>query len=191
MKKLFLAVLGACTLIAHAAEYDIDLAHSSATFKIKHLGISTVTGRFGKFSGTVDVDPAKLTSLKTSATIEIASVNTDNEKRDTHLKTTDFFDAAKFPQMTFVSKEVKETGKNKLSISGDLTLHGVTKPVVLDTEFGGELKDPWGKEHVAFTATTTINRLDFGVGSDEKFPLGGSMLGTEVRIEIQIEALKK
>ena len=160
-------------------------------FKIKHLSISTVTGHFGKFSGSFDVDPAKLTSLKTAATIETSSIDTDEPKRDEHLRGADFFDAVKYPQMTFVSKEVKESGKNKLSIAGDLTLRGVTKPVVLEAEFGGAVKDPWGGERAAFTAATTINRKDFGMTFNKALDSGGLMLGEDVRIEIEIEGVKK
>lgn len=191
MNKIFAVLFLALSLTVCAADYEVDLAHSSATFKIKHLGISTVTGRFDKFSGTVSLDPADPKTLKTTATIDVASIDTDNDKRDEHLRKPDFFDAAKFPQITFVSNGVKETGKNKYAISGDLTLHGVTKPVVLDAEFGGALKDPWGGERVAFTASTVINRLDYGVGPEQKLETGGLMLGNEVRIEIEIEAIKK
>jgi len=191
MRYRYLAILFAVSFAADAAEYDLDLAHSSVTFKIKHLGISTVTGRFDKFTGTLEVDPVNLKSLKTTATIDVSSVDTDNDKRDEHLRQPDFFDAAKYPQMKFVTKEVKESGKNKLAIAGDLTLRGVTKPVVLDAEFTGALKDPWGGERAAFTATTTIKRLDFGVGPDQKLETGGLMVGNEVRIEIEIEAIKK
>jgi len=174
-----------------AADYTIDPAHSSVSFKIKHLSISTVIGHFGKFSGTVNVDPANLTTLKTSATIEVASVDTSEPKRDEHLRSADFFDATKYPQMTFVSKEVKVISGNKLSITGDLTLHGVTKPVVLDTVFDGAIKDPWGSQRVAFTAATTINRKDFGITFNKTLDSGGLMLGEEVRIEIAIEAMTK
>ena len=191
MKKFFASFLLAASLAAAAADYTIDTDHSSVTFKIKHLAVSTVTGRFGKFSGTVDLDPANLKSLKTTAAIEIASVNTDNEKRDEHLRGPDFLDAAKFPQMTFLSKEVKDNGNGKLSIVGDLTLHGVTKPVTLDVQYSGAAKSPMGGEVVGLTASTTINRQDFGINFDKKLDSGGLMIGNEVRIEIEIEAAQK
>ena len=191
MNKFFPVFLFVFSLSIYAAEYDIDPAHSSVSFKIKHLSISTVMGRFDKFSGTVDLDPNNLKAIKTSAAIETASVDTDDTKRDDHLRGPDFFDAAKFPQMTFVSKEAKENGKNKLAIAGDLTLHGVTRPVVLDAEFSGAVKDPWGGERAAFTASTTINRKDFGMTFNKTLDTGGLMVGDEVRIEIAIEAVKK
>ena len=172
---------------AQAVEYDIDPAHSNVTFKIKHLSISTVSGRFDKFSGTFDADPANLKALKATADIDVSSIDTAEPKRDAHLRTPDFFDTAKFPQMTFVTKEVKDNGGNKLSIVGDLTLHGVTKPVTLDAEFGGIAKDPSGTERAAITASTVINRKDFGISVNT----GGVMLGEEVRVELSIEGIKK
>lgn len=193
LKTSFASVLVFISLAAasQATDYTIDEAHSSVTFKIKHLSISTVIGRFGKFSGTVSVDPANLSSLKTSATIEVASVDTSEPKRDEHLRSPEFFDATKYPQMTFVSKEVKVVSANRLTIAGDLTLHGVTKPVVLDTEFDGTIKDPWGSQRVAFIASTTINRKDFGMTFNKTLDSGGLMLGEEVRIDIAIEAMTK
>jgi polyisoprenoid-binding protein YceI len=179
------------TLAGVAAEYDIDATHSGVYFKIKHMGISTVTGRFDTFSGAFDVDEKNLETLKASATIETASVDTDDEKRDAHLKTADFFNAEKFPQMIFVSKQVKLGGKDELSMTGDLTLLGVTKPVVLKTEFGGAIKDPWGKERAAFTARGKINRKDFGMTWNKALDTGGLVVGDEVEIIIEIEGIKK
>jgi polyisoprenoid-binding protein YceI len=185
----FLFSCGLC--LAETATYEIDPVHSAITFKVKHLGISTVPGQFKKFSGTFDFDPADLKKLKVNATIDTASIDTGNANRDEHLRGPEFIDVAKFPQMTFGSKEVSESARNRLRVAGDLTLHGVTKPVVLDTEFGGTVKDPSGSERVAFTASTTINRKDFGVSFNKLLDTGGAMVGDDVRIEIEIEGVKK
>ncbi len=184
-------LLFSLSLISHGAEYAIDPAHSKVMFKIKHLSISTVTGNFGKFSGTFDLDPSNPKSLKVNATIEVASINTDVGDRDKHLRSPEFFDADKYPQMTFVSKEVTESARNRVRIAGDLTLHGTTKPVVLDAEFGGAVKDPMGNERAAFTVSTTINRKDFGMTFDKTLDNGGLMVGDDVRIEIEVEGIKK
>lgn len=173
-----------------AAEYTIDAAHSKALFKVKHLGISTVTGHFGKFSGSYDFDPKTGAGGKVTATIDAASVNTDNEKRDTHLKSPDFLDAQKYPTITFVSKEIKNAGEGKYKLTGDLTMHGVTKTIVLDTEFGG-VASMGGSERSAFTATGVINRKDFDVAYSKTMDNGGLVVGNEVKITLEIEGVRK
>ena len=189
-KLLFLAVALALVTPAQAAEYTIDPGHSKVLFKAKHLGISTVTGRFDKFSGSYEFDPKDFKSAKVSATIESASVNTDNERRDTHLKSADFLEAAKYPQLTFVSKEVKNVGEGKFKVTGDMTLHGVTKPITLDAEFGGIAKDR-NSERSAFNATGKINRKDFGLTWSRLTEAGGLVVGEEITIILEIEGIRK
>lgn len=193
MKKYILAVLALPVLLAQAqaATYKIDEAHSAVTFKVAHMAISKVSGRFDKFSGTIDYTPGDTKTWKTEATIDVNSVNTNVEARDKHLKSLDFFDAEKFPTMTF--KSVKVTGyKNmKGKLQGDLTMHGVTKPVTLTVEGSGPVKDPWGNERVAAIAKTTINRKDFGLGWNKVLETGGLLVGEQVEITLEIEAVKE
>lgn len=191
-KRMVLA-LGAVLIPAFswAAQYSIDPAHSAVVFKVKHLSISTVTGRFEKFSGTFDFDGQNIKTGKAEAVITAASINTDVSKRDDHLRSADFFDAEKYPELKFVSKGIKDVKKNKFKVLGDLTMHGVTKPVVLDAEFGGEVKDPWGNMRAGFNATTKINRKDFGLTYNKALEAGGLLVGEEVSIILEIEGIKK
>jgi len=193
MKKHILAVLALAALTAPAAAelYKIDEAHSAVSFKVAHMAISKVSGRFDKFSGTIDYTPGKTKTWKTEAVIDVASINTGVEARDKHLRSPDFFDVEKFPAMTF--KSVKVTGyKNmKGKLHGELTLHGVTKPVVLEVEGSGPVKDPWGNERMAAVGKTTINRKDFGLGWNQVLETGGLLVGEKVEITIEIEAVKE
>ncbi len=192
-RKFVLTTLGLALLLtslAGAAEYTIDPVHSKILFKVKHLGISTVTGRFDKFSGTYEYDPKNTKAAKATATIEAASVNSDVEKRDNHLRSADFLDVQKFPKLTFTSKGIKSVGKGKFKLFGDLTIHGVTKPVVLDTDFGG-VAAMGDSERSAFTASATINRRDFGLVYSKALESGGLVVGNEVRITLEIEGARQ
>jgi polyisoprenoid-binding protein YceI len=172
-------------------EYKIDSAHSSAQFAVSHMMISTVRGEFGKVSGTVYFDPAKPEADKVDASIEVSAVTTREEKRDGHLKSPDFFDVAKYPTMTFKSTNAyKEDGK--LMVKGDLTMHGVTKPVVLTVEGpSAEMKDPYGMQRVGASATTKINRKDFGLTWNKTLDGGGMMVGDDVSITLDVEMTRK
>jgi polyisoprenoid-binding protein YceI len=144
--------------------YLLDGAHTAATFTVKHLRISTVRGEFTRTQGTVAIDPADLTRSTVVATIDATSVNTREERRDADLKSPDFFDVAKYPTITFKSTRVEPAGEGKLKVTGDLTLHGVTRPVVLDVAGPtAEIKDPMGRARRGLSASTTLNRRDFGV----------------------------
>jgi len=187
MKKLLViaALLAASPALADA--YKLDGSHSASTFAVKHMLISTVRGEFTKTEGSVTIDPADVTKSSVEATIDAASVNTRDEKRDGHLKSPDFFDVAKFPKITFKSTKVEKAGEGKLKVTGDLTLHGVTKAVVLDvTGPSAEVKDPYGALRRGLSATTTINRKDFGVsyGPD-------AVVSDAVAITIDAELLKQ
>jgi polyisoprenoid-binding protein YceI len=187
MKKLLVvaALLAASPALADA--YKVDPAHSASTFAVKHMLISTVRGEFTKTEGNVTIDPADVTKSSVEATIDAASVNTRDEKRDGHLKSPDFFDVAKFPKITFKSTKVEKAGEGKLKVTGDLTMHGVTKAVVLDvTGPSAEVKDPYGNLRRGLSATTTVNRKDFGVsyGPD-------AVVSDAVAITIDAELLKQ
>jgi polyisoprenoid-binding protein YceI len=193
MKKHLLAVLALAALAAPAAAelYKIDEAHSAVSFKVAHMAISKVSGRFDKFSGTIDYQPGDVKSWKTEAVIDVASINTGVEARDKHLRAPDFFDVEKFPTMTFKSVKVSGYKNMKGKLHGELTMRGVTKAVVLEVEGSGPVKDPWGNERVAAVAKTTINRKDFGLGWNQVLEAGGLLVGEKVEITIEIEAVKE
>lgn len=177
--------------VSLAATYNIDTAHSNAQFSVRHMAISNVKGEFNKVTGTVEYDPQNPKATKISAVVDVTTVNTRDEKRDGHLKSPDFFDVAKFPTMTFTSTKVEPAGKDKLKVEGDLTIHGVTKRVTLDVDGpSAELKDPWGGLRRGATATTKVNRKDFGLTWNAALETGGVLVGDEVTITIDIEVVK-
>jgi polyisoprenoid-binding protein YceI len=186
--KLLLATLALLVAAPTLADtYKIDPAHTNASFAVKHLLISTVRGEFQKTEGTLVLDPADVTKSKVEATIDVASLNTREPKRDGHLKSPDFFDAAKFPTITFKSTKVEKAGEGALKVTGDLTMHGVTKPVVLEVAGpSDEVKDPGGNIRRGISATTKINRKDFGVSYGPN-----AVVSDEVTITIDGEFLKQ
>ena len=196
MKRIFAsftAVIIALALpvMASASTWTIDPDHSNLGFKIRHLMVSNVKGSFNKHTGTVELNEKDITKSKVEVSIETASINTNVQKRDDHLKSADFFDVAKYPAMTFVSKKVAKAGKDKLKITGDLTLHGVTKEVVLNVDGpSAESKDPWGNIRRGASATTTINRKDFGLVWNKALETGGVVVGEAVNITLEIEMIK-
>jgi polyisoprenoid-binding protein YceI len=173
---------------AASSAWQIDPAHSEALFSIRHLAISTVRGGFSKIKGTVsfdDKDPSKST---VDVTIDVSTVDTREPKRDDDLRSDKFFDAAKYPTMAFKSTKVEQVSPGKLKVTGDLTLHGITKEVILEVEGPtAAIKDPWGNQRAAATATTKINRQDFGVKWNKTLDNGGMMLGDDVAVTIDIE----
>jgi polyisoprenoid-binding protein YceI len=168
--------------------YDLDPAHTYVGFQIRHL-VSKVTGQFNQFSGTLIYDPDKPMASSVEATIQTASIDTNNEKRDGHLKSADFFDAEKFPTITFVSKGVTVEGQ-KLTLNGDLTMHGITKPVTLNGEIGGVIGDV-GKRKAGFSVAGTIDRKAFDITWNRALDNDSTLLGDEVRIQIDVEANEK
>lgn len=183
------AVLAVAAPAARAESYEIDPTHSQIGFKVRHL-VSKTPGRFTKFSGSIEYTPGKPASWKVTAEIDPASINTDHEKRDAHLKSADFFDVEKCKTMTFKSTKVV-AGKDSTKLHGELTMHCVTKPVVLDLEVGGTTKDPWGNDKAGFTATGKLKRKDFEIVWNKTLDAGGVMLGEDVEISIEIEANQK
>ncbi len=190
----FLPVLlaGAATLAhAQSSTWEIDPAHSAANFSVRHLGISNVHGRFGGVSGQIVLDPADLTKSSVKATIDTTTVDTGVAMRDTDLKSDHFFDTAKYPTMVFVSKSIAKNGDG-YAVTGDLTMHGVTRPVVLTMETpSGEIA--MGKQtRRGFDATTTIHRKDFGLTYDETLTKAGdAMIGDDVKVTLEVEATKQ
>jgi polyisoprenoid-binding protein YceI len=171
--------------------YTIDTAHSSAQFSVVHLAISKVNGEFRKVSGTVYFDPANPEKDKIDAVVDTTTVSTREDKRDEHLKSDAFFDVAKYPTMTFKSTSASKQG-GKLLVMGDLTLHGVTRPVTLEVEGpSAEIKDPFGNFKVGASATTKINRKDFGLTWNKALDGGGVMVGDEVTVNIDVELARK
>ena len=195
MKRFISAVSSilviAFPLIVSASTWNIDPDHTNIGFKVRHLMVSNVKGTFEKFTGTVDVNEKDIAKSKVEVSIDTKSVNTNVIKRDDDLRSPNFLDVAKYPVMTFSSKKVAKAGKGKLKVTGDLTLHGVTKEVVLDVEGPtSESKDPWGNIRKGASATTKINRKDFGLTWNKALETGGVMVGDEVQISLEVEMIK-
>ena len=193
MKLGSLLLVTALAGTAAAAEYSIDTAHSEVSFKVKHMGISTVTGKFEKFGGTFSVDPKNVKATKGTAEIDVNSINTSNAKRDGHLKSEDFFDAAHFPAIKFVSKEVKDVNEadSTCTLVGDLTIRGTTKEIALKVKGGGIVNDGWGNERAAFAATGRINRFDFGLKWSKALETGGLVVAKDVDLVLSFEGVRK
>jgi polyisoprenoid-binding protein YceI len=175
---------------AQAKTWDIDSSHSTTRFKIQHLTISKVSGEITGIKGKIDIDPKDVTKTKAEASIDASTVNTNDKKRDEHLKGSDFFDVKKFPAMTFKSKKIVKGDGGKFQLVGDLTLRGVTKEITLDSDgFSATVKDPWGNEKMAFSAKGAINRMDFGMTWNKALDKGGLVLGEKADIEVEFELL--
>lgn len=195
MKQLILTTFVTLSSVAALAAgktippgtYKIDTAHSKIGFEVPHLVIATVEGRFTQFDGNITID-SKLEKSKANLNVDVATINTDNKDRDDHLRSPDFFDAAKNPKLTFVTKKIVGTADN-LKLVGDLTIKGKTKEVTLDVKYLGDVNDPFGNHKVAFNATTKINRKDFGL-TWNKAVEAGPVVGDEVTLVIKIEANK-
>jgi len=185
-----LAILILSSSIMAAETYMIDKAHSYVGFGVKHLVISTVKGNFTDFSGTINFDAEDLSKSSVDVKIKVASIDTDNDGRDDHLRNADFFDVENFPEMSFVSNSVKSDGDD-LVLVGDLTMHGVTKSVEIPFEFTGSAVSPYGQKVIAFEAHTKISRKDFGMQWNKVLEAGGLAVGDEIKIELQIEAAVK
>lgn len=195
MKRIIAAISTFIALvmptIALASTWSIDPDHTTIGFNVKHLMVSTVNGNFLKHTGNVTINDKDITKSKVEISIDTASINTNVAKRDEHLRSADFFDVAKYPTMTFVSKKVVKAGKGKLRVTGDLTLHGVTREVVLAVEGPTrESKDPWGNIHRGATASTRINRQDFGLIWNKTLETGGVLIGDDIVIALDIEMVK-
>jgi polyisoprenoid-binding protein YceI len=170
--------------------WTIDNAHSRVGFHVRHFVISKVHGLFTRWNGTLVLGGPDLADSKVEISIDAASIDTGEPQRDAHLKSADFFDAERFPTLDFRSRKVESAGEDRYRVTGDLTIHGVTREVTLDVEEGGRLRDTWGKERVAFLVKTTIDRRDYGLTWNVALETGGVMVSEKVEIEIEIEATK-
>lgn len=189
--KHVVAAAFAFSSMAFAADYDIDSSHTSATFSVKHLMVTNVKGHFEKVSGTVSLDDKDLTKSKVNLTIDPSTINTREPKRDEHLKSPDFFDVAKFKEITFKSTKIEKAGEG-FKVTGDLTMHGVTKSVTLDaTAPSAAIKSPFGTTVRAVSVTGKLNRKDFGLNWNKALETGGVVVGEEVDVAVDAELVEK
>ncbi len=197
MKNMHLAILTTLllfTLVAAgplaAAEYQIDASHSTIGFQVRHMAISKTNGNFEDYTGSFSFEPGKPETWSCEAVIQAASINTNNQKRDDHLRSDEFFDVAKFTTLTFRSTGVKMENESEGILLGDLTIHGVIRPVELHLEILGTVTDPWGDERAGFSASVKINRKDYGLSYNSVMEAGGLVVGNEVKISLEIEGIK-
>ena len=171
--------------------WQVDPTHAHLEFAVKHLMINTVRGKFTDVKGTVRMDPAEPTGAEVDITIAAASVQTGVEQRDQHLRSADFFDAEKFPTLTYQSRKVTRVSDDEFKLVGDLTVHGVTKEVVLTVTPEGSVKDPWGGERTAYSAKGKLNRKDFGLVWNVLLEAGGVAVADEVKLTLEVELIKQ
>jgi polyisoprenoid-binding protein YceI len=169
----------------------LDPMHSELQFKIKHLMISNVSGAFKNFHAEVETEEEDFSTAEINLVAEMDSISTNNEQRDAHLRTSDFFEVEKYPELKFKSTKIEKAGSDIFALHGELTLKGVTKPAKLNVEFNGTTKDPWGGERAGFVVTGKINRADWGVSFNKALETGGVMLGDEIKINSEIELVKQ
>jgi polyisoprenoid-binding protein YceI len=175
-----------------ASTWEIDPAHSNAQFAVRHLVISTVRGQLGKVTGVVQLDDSDVTKSSVQATVDATAINTREAKRDEDLRGPDFLDVAKFPTITFASKKVEQVAADRYKVTGDLTMHGVTKEVTLDVQGSPQpLNDPFGNVKLGGVATTRLNRQDFGIAWSKALDGGGVVVGDDVDVTIDLEVTKK
>jgi polyisoprenoid-binding protein YceI len=179
------------TTKAELPAWGIDLVHSSVGFTVRHLVVSKVRGKFTRWTGVILMDEQDLTRTQVDVTIEPGSVDTGVEQRDNHLRSADFFDVEKYPTMAFTSTRVEKATDGALRLHGNLTMHGVTRPVTLEVEYAGTQKDPWGGLRAGFSARTSLERKDFGLMWNQLLEAGGVAVGEKVDIELEIEAVKQ
>jgi polyisoprenoid-binding protein YceI len=172
------------------AKWAMDPTHSEIGFKVKHLMFTNVSGQFRQFTATAETNDDDFSGAKVAFTADVASITTNNEQRDAHLKSADFFDAVTYPQLTFSSTAFSGSGDD-WQLTGHLTLHGVTQPVTLAVEFGGIVKDPWGNIKAGFSVNGKINRKDFGLNWNAVLESGGVMVSEEVKLHAEIQLVKQ
>lgn len=171
--------------------WQIDAAHSEVQFSVKHMMISTVRGRFNSFSGTVEADAQNPAASQVVVTIDAASINTGNEQRDGHLRSPDFLNAEQYPTLTFKSTRYEPEGDDEGKLYGELTIRDVTKPVVLDVEYSGQAKSPWGTTSAGFSATTKISRKEWNLNWNVALETGGWLVADEIKISIELELVQQ
>jgi polyisoprenoid-binding protein YceI len=171
-------------------KWNIDTSHSGVHFTVRHMVIAKVHGRFNQWSGVITLDDQNLAASSVSVDIDAASITTSEDKRDGHLRSPDFFDVEKFPKITFRSTKIDAKGSSDLKVTGDVSIHGVTKPVTLAVEKLGQAKDPWGVERIVFSGTTSIDRKDFGLQWNQALEAGGFLVGDRIDVTLEVEATK-
>jgi polyisoprenoid-binding protein YceI len=171
-------------------KWAVDAVHSSIDFSIKHLVIAKVKGNFQSIEATIEADPEDLTTADIEFTVDIASIDTRNADRDNHLRSADFFDIEKYPKLTFKSTKIVKTDDGEYDVTGDLSLHGVTRPETFKITYEGTAKDPWGNEKVGFSGNGSINREDYGLTYNAALETGGVLIGSKVNVTIEIEGQK-
>lgn len=172
-------------------KWILDNAHSEIQFKVRHFMVSNVTGHFKTFNATVETEGDDIGTAKATLTADIDSISTNNEQRDGHLKTGDFFDAETHPQLTYTTEKLEKVSDDQYKIHGTLTMRGVSKPVVLNAEFGGKVEDPWGNTRIGFAISGKINRKDYGVSFSMVSETGGILLGEDVNLHASMEFIKE
>jgi polyisoprenoid-binding protein YceI len=189
--SLFFVLLFTSVIASAETTYTVDPSHTNVNFSVSHMVISTVTGKFSDVNGTLVSSKDDFSDAKINIIIQSKSITTDNDKRDEHLRSADFFDVTKFPEATFKSTSIKKNGKDKYVIKGDLTMHGVTKSVDLSATFKGKAKSPWGQTVAAFKGTTTFDRKDWGLTWNKAMEAGGVLVGEEIELTFNVELIQK
>lgn len=172
-------------------KWQVDPVHSEVSFAVRHMVISKVRGHFARWTATLVLDSADLASASVDVEIEAASIETGVADRDAHLRSPDFLAAEKYPTLRYKSRRVERTSKDRLRVIGDLTIRGATREVVLDVEYGGQGKDPWGNQRIGFTATASLNRKDFGLTWNQALETGGVLVADRVDVEIELQAVRQ
>ncbi|MGE5109033.1 MAG: YceI family protein [Sphingobacteriales bacterium] len=194
MKNIILSatiMISSIVSFAQTTKWGYDASHAKVSFTISHFGISETEGKFTKFDGTVLSDNPDFSDAKIDFTIDVNSINTEDAKRDTHLKSPDFFDVAKYPSITFKSKSFKSVGKNKYKLTGDFTMHGVNKEITLDVIYKGSVVDPYKNTKAGFKINGVIDRTKFGLVWNGTLAAGELLVGNDVNLDINIELIKK
>lgn len=193
MKKLNLliaAILFAVISNAQITNWGFDTSHSNVRFAVSHMVISEIEGNFSSFDGSVTTSKTDFSDAEINFTIDVSSIDTDSKNRDEHLLNDDFFDVANFPTIDFKSKSIEKVGENKFKLTGDLTMHGVTREIILDAKYGGTIKDPWGNTKAGFKITGTIDRTLWGLNYNSTMDTGGLLIGEEITIVCNVELVK-
>jgi polyisoprenoid-binding protein YceI len=172
------------------SNWNIDAAHTGINFSVRHMVVSKVRGRFGKYTGTITLDDADITRSSVEVSIDAASIDTGVADRDAHLRSPDFFDVEKFPELHFRSKRIEPVDDTRHRVIGDLTIRGVKREVALDAEYGGRGKDPWGNERIGFVAKTSIDRKEFGLTWNQVLEAGGVLVGDRIEIELDVQGVR-
>lgn len=195
MKPVIRAILALFLMVAAplaaGERFVVDPVHTKVQFSVRHMMITQVPGEFTQFSGYIDFDEKDPTLSRAEGVIEAKSINTNNEKRDAHLRSPDFFDVEKYPQITFRTTKVKSLGENRFQVTGELSMKGVTKPIELQVEYYGKVTDPMGKERIGLHAEGKLNRRDFKILWNKTLDNGGVVVGDEVKLILDVEAVKE